>query len=467
MIELRYFQEDMIEEARVLLRRGVKRILFQAPTGSGKTVLGGHMLKTASDRGYNSWFICHRRELVKQSSATFNRFEIVHGIISAGFTGSRFRNVQVCGLQTLARRHRSLAEPGFIMWDEAHHIAASSWSDIHRAYPNAIHIGLSATPQRLDGTGLDSFFDEMIQGPSISELIEGGYLSDYKLYQPGNLNLAGVHQVAGDYNKKELTAAMNKSTITGDSLAHYIKLAMGKRAIMFEVSIQRSKDAVDAFNKAGIKAEHVDGDSDPTYRDQAMERFIRGETMVLSNVDLFGEGVDVPAVECLIDCAPTMSLTRTMQRWGRVLRPADGKTHAIILDHAGNSKDKKFGGQGHGLPDDDRDWSLHSKRKPKKAKDQDDVGVKTCPLCYSACRSNVQVCKHCNFVFPINQRQVAVVDGHLTEIDRMRIRQEKIKEQVGAESLEDLIRVGRLRGYKRPELWARHVYRARLSKRAE
>lgn len=457
-IELRYFQKDMLDEASAMLRRGVKTLLLQAPTGAGKTVLAGHMLKTASERNFSSWFICHRRELVKQSSSTFHRFGINHGIIAAGFDGNRFRPVQVCGLQTLIRRYRQMPPPGFVVWDEAHHIAAGSWAEIHRAFPNAVHIGLSATPQRLDGTGLGSFFSEIVYGPSIAQLIEDGFLSDYKLYRPGGLDLSGVHQVAGDYNKKELTDALNKSTITGDALSHYKKFATGRRAIMFEVSVQRSMEAVERFKAAGIPAEHVDGETDPAIRDAAMARFIAGTTLVLSNVDLFGEGVDVPAVEVLIDCAPTMSLSRCMQRWGRVLRPAPGKEYAVILDHAGNSKR-------HGLPDDEREWSLDGTRKAKKKSD-DDVSIKSCPMCFHVMRSHIMECKHCGHVFIPVAREIEQVDGTLTEIDREAVRQQQRAQQASATTLEELINIGRLRGYKRPELWARHVYRARQSRRA-
>lgn len=459
MIDLRYFQKDMLDEASALLRRGVKSLLLQAPTGAGKTVLAGHMLKTASERGFRSWFICHRRELVKQSSATFTRFQIPHGIVAAGFDSNRFRQVQVCGLQTLSRRYQQLAEPGFVVWDEAHHIAAGSWAEIHAAFPNAIHIGLSATPVRLDGTGLGGFFKEIVLGPSISTLIEDRFLSDYKLFQPsGSIDLGGVHQTGGDYNKKELNEALNKSTITGDAISHYLKLAKNKRAIMFEVSVERSMEAVARFKASGIPAEHVDGETDPAVRDAAMARFIAGETLVLSNVDLFGEGVDVPAVEVLIDCAPTMSLSRCMQRWGRVLRPAPGKTHAIILDHAGNTKR-------HGMPDDEREWSLEGRKKAKK-KNDGDVAIKQCPMCFTVMRSHVSECRHCGHVFVTIGRHIEQVEGSLQEVDRELMRKQQRIEQATASTLEDLIRIGTLRGYKRPELWARHVFRARQSKRA-
>lgn len=452
-IVLRPFQHDMLDAARSHLRSGVKSLLLQAPTGAGKTVLAGHMLKTAAGKGIPSWFVCHRRELIIQSSRTFARFGINHGIIAAGLPSNSLAQVQVCGVQTLARRFQRLPRPGFIVWDEAHHIAAGQWSAIHDAFPDSVHIGLSATPERLDGTGLNPWFSTIVPGPAVADLIRDGFLSDYRMYSTGGPSLDGVHQVAGDFNKRELDNAIEKSSITGDALAHYKKFAAGKRAVAFNVSIKRSMDLVAQFKAAGIPAEHVDGDTDPIIRDAALERFTRGETLLLSNVDLFGEGVDVPAIEVVIDCAPTMSITRCMQRWGRALRPAPGKTHAVILDHAGNVKR-------HGLPDDDREWTLDGRRKTKKPRDPDDISIKSCPSCFRVMRSQQQRCD-CGYTFTAKPREIEVVEGALAEIEKDQARRAVRREQGAAQTLEDLIKLGASRGYKNPRAWAIHVHKGR------
>jgi superfamily II DNA or RNA helicase len=187
---------------RQALRRS-RRVLVQLPTGGGKTVIGSKMLANATAKGHRSWFLLHRRELVKQSILTLTEAAALPiGIVAAGFPGNRHQPVQVCSIGTLARRLDMLPAPTLMLWDECHHLAAASWSAIMAKYPDAVHIGLSATPERLDGAGLESFFDEMVCGPSVRELIDAGRLCDYKLYAPQGADLSGVHTVAATTTRK-------------------------------------------------------------------------------------------------------------------------------------------------------------------------------------------------------------------------------------------------------------------------
>ena len=306
---------------------------------------------------------------------------------------------------------------------------------------------------RLDGTGLHQWFNTLIEGPCVSWLIERGFLSRYRLFAPSRPDLSGVGSRMGDFIKSETSKAMDRPSITGDAVAHYKKLASGERAMVFCSSIQHSQHVVAQFVAAGIPAEHVDGETGPSDRDAAMRRFDRGETLILSNVDLFGEGVDVPGAVVLIDLAPTQSLTRCLQRWGRVLRPAPGKTEAVILDHAGNATER------HGLPDDQREWSLEGSKK-RKNKDPDDVPVKQCPKCFTVVRTQVQTCR-CGHVWVAAPRVVEERGGDLQEVDPEVLRRQRSIEQGTARSLEDLIKLGFKRGYKNPRFWAEKVYNAR------
>lgn len=457
---LRGYQSDGLAEIRGHLKSGIRSVLWQMPTGAGKTASTAHMLGNASGRGKRAWFMCHRRELILQSHRAFKAGGVQHGIIAAGFDLAMRRPVQICSVGTVVRRLDRLEAPDLIVWDECHHLAAGTWAAIYARYPNAVHIGLSATPERLDGQGLAGFFQRMVKGPSVADLIRDGYLSPYRMFAPSSPDLSGVHSRMGDFVQREVAAVMDKPRVTGDVVAHYRRLAMGRRALMFAVSIETSHRLVAAFNAEGIPAAHVDGETPADQRDKAIERLKCGQLLVVSNVDLFGEGVDLPAVEALLDVAPTMSLTRVMQRWGRVLRMSPGKTDAVILDHAGNC-------QRHGLPDDVREWSLEGADRRKKAeRDPDDAPIKQCSKCYAISPAFLTACRECGVAFPIKVRRVEEVAGTLEEVEAATLRRKAAKEQAMAATPDALVELGRMRGYKDPDGWARHVWSARQRKRA-
>lgn len=454
-MQLRPYQNDIIAQARDLMREGVKSILIVAPTGSGKTALTASMLKTAASRGMSSWFIVHRRELIMQSSRAFNKIGLHHGVISSGFD-FRPSLTQICSIQTLVRRYESLPKPKLIVYDECHHLGASSWDHIYNQFSDAFHIGLTATPMRLDGKGLSKYFGRMVLGPSVSALIDGGYLSPYKLYAPQSIDLSSVGKSMGDYKKSDLTTVMEKPQIVGDILEHYRKYCDGKRTIIFCHSIEFSKRIVSLFRENGIEAAHIDGGGDSGFRDSTIERFSRGEIKVLSNVDLFGEGFDLPAIECVIQARPTMSTSLHLQQVGRSLRTYDGKTHAVIVDTVGNW-------ERHGLPDDDRDWVLtDDKITFSKSTKSDEQSVRVCKNCLAAQKSGPPMCQFCGYTFPVKKRKLEATDGDLVEIDPKVARRSRVVEQARSETFEDLVQLAKKRGYKRPFLWAKHVHNGRL-----
>lgn len=456
---LRDYQKKIIEETRELLRGGANNALLQSPTGSGKTALTARMMGTASSRGHRAWFIVHRRELIKQSIKTFDTVGLDHGVVAAGFQPDPRPLVQIGSVQTLARRANRLQPPRLIVWDECHHLAAKSWAAVYEAYPDAIHIGLSATPERLDGSGLDTYFQHLIKGPTVAELIAAGWLVPYRLYAPAAVDLSSVHTKLGDFVRGELAGAMDKPTITGDAIGHYKRYANGKRAVAFCVSIEHSRHVVASFNAAGIPAAHVDGETDPGERDATIQRFERGEILLLSNVDLFGEGFDLPAIECVILLRPTQSLTLFLQQCGRGLRTSPGKSECIILDHAGNSSR-------HGLPDDPHEWTLEGRKKKKSTTGQ--IPVKQCLRCFATVHAAASNCRYCGYLFLVEPRGVEEVAGELVEvpIDPVEMRIQRQKEQKRASTLEDLISLGKARGYKNPTGWATHVYEARQKRGA-
>lgn len=459
-MKLRPYQVDIINEARALMTSGNKSVIIQSPTGSGKTLLTADMLGAAADKGMTSWFVVHRRELIKQSMRTFADVGIPHGVVAAGFMGDPMHKIQIASVQTLARRHHRLRPPSLIVWDECHHVAAKSWSDIHAAFPKAYHIGLTATPERLDGKGLGKWFSAMVHGPAVTWLVERGFLVPYKLFAPSKIDLSDVRVRMGDYDKPGMILAVDKPKIIGDAIEHYQKHAPGKRAVVFCASIKHSKHVVNLFNEAGIPAAHVDGETDTIVRDEAVRRFERGEIKILSNVELFGEGFDLPALEVAILLRPTKSLGLYLQQVGRSLRPSpnSGKQAALILDHAGNC-------ERHGLPDEERAWSLAG-RAGSGGRDGTPVGIRTCPKCYAVQRPGSANCRFCGALLPVKSREIQEQEGELVEVDKDAMRRRQAKRQQGrADSLEDLVALGRERGYRRPFLWAKHVFNARQARR--
>lgn len=462
MIQLRDYQQDLIQKARQAVSDGVRRLIIQAPTGAGKTAMIANMLQGVSAKKNRAWFIVHRRELIEQSAETFDKVGLLYGIIAANFPQNLKHFIQIASVQSLARRLKTVGthpshHPQVLIWDECHHITAGTWSKIMEAQKQAIHIGLTATPHRLDGSGLDKHFDHLLLGPTIRELIDKGWLSDYKAYAPTHINLKGLHTRMGDYVRSELEHAMDKPTITGSAIREYKRHANHKPAIVFAASVKHSQKITEEFKQSGLSAYHLDGKTDLKTRKQTIKDFRQGHLKILSNVDLFSEGFDVPGVHCAILMRPTQSLSLYLQQIGRALRPAPGKTHAIILDHANNI-------QTHGMPCMHRQWSLEGRTKQNRNKITDtSLSVHICEKCCAALPSHQLKCPYCGNLRPIQHRKVEFEEGELEEIEKTQQFRKRMKEQAEAADFNSLVQLGKQRGYKSPYGWAKHIWRARQS----
>lgn len=458
MIILYDHQREVIEKTRNSLRKN-KRVLMQLPTGGGKTVIAAFIAQSAT---VPVWFICHRRELIYQTSMTFSSMGIRHGIISAGYAMDIGAKVQICAVDTLRNRIGKIsAKPGLVIWDEAHHLPAKTWSTIMDALYPSIQIGLSATPERTDGRGLGDHFDDMVIGPNTGWLIDNGFLSQYRYFAPSEPDTSGLHTKAGDYDNSESAALMSKSKIVGDVVRHYQVYARNTRAIGFAVNIDHSQMLVSHMKANGIRAAHLDGSTHKDIRRKTCIDLADGNLDVIWNVGLFGEGFDLSAqagrdvtIETVIQARPTQSAALFLQIVGRALRKKDYP--AIILDHAGNY-------HRHGMPDDNREWSLDSGKRSRK-KSENDVSIKTCPKCFAVLTKNAQKCTICGHPFSeLGPEPIMHQDGELAEI--MANRMHRKKEQGKAKSIDDLIALGVQRGYKNPVAWASHVYTARMQNR--
>lgn len=455
-ITLRPYQNTLIERTRANFIAGKTSQLLVLPTGGGKTMCFSYMASKAVEKGLRVWILAHRVELLEQISRTLSVFNVAHGMVAPGYMSDRHKPVQVASVFTMVRRMERYEEPDLIIVDEAHHaISDSTWGKVIKEYPKAKLLGVTATPIRLSGEGLGDLFQCMVQGPTMRELIDLQALSPYRLFAPAGVDLSGVHTRMGDYVRGELEAAVDKPSVTGDAVAHYKRLANGKRAVAFCVSVAHANHVAEQFRSENISAQAIDGSMERGLRQSLLKEFADGKIKVITSCDLISEGFDVPSIEAAIMLRPTQSLGLYLQQVGRALRIFEGKSEAIILDHAGNVRR-------HGLPDEERIWSLDGSAK-KKTQKKSEVPVKTCGSCFATVAAAATHCA-CGYEFPAVKREINHVDGELQEIDLVKAQREKRVEQGRAQTEEDLVAIGRARGMKRPEMWARHVLRARHAK---
>lgn len=433
-MQLRYYQQEIIEKTTELWNAGTQNVLGQLSTGGGKTVILSTLVK--QHNGY-SIVIAHRTELVSQLSLTLAKFGILHNIIAPKSTIREIvatHHVEhnrgfydptatcfIASVDTLIRLPNNT--PWFkrvtlLIVDEAHHVLKTNkWGKACNLFPNARGFFPTATPVRADGKGLgrrsDGLMDGIVIGIPMRQLINEGHLCDYKIYAPPNdLDLSNVHRSAsGDFSPVPLRSAVHKSKITGDIVEHYLRFAKGKRGVTFAVDIKAAADIALEFKLSDVPAEVVSSLTPPIQRQQIMRKFRDGELLQLVNVDILGEGVDVPAIEVVSMGRPTESYATFAQQFGRALRPLPGKTHAIIIDHVNNYVR-------HGLPDAPRRWSLEPKEKRSRGQPEDIIPLKTCLECLSVYTRFLRECPYCGHYNQPQQRNAPeFVDGDLLELD--------------------------------------------------
>lgn len=455
--DLRPYQLAAEHKTRSALARGRKRVTLYLPTGGGKTLTATSIITKAVAKGTKVVFLANRKQLISQTSAVLRRYGIDHGILQAENTCRLYEQVLVASIDTV--HVRGLPDDvGLIIIDECHGVAGSAkYRALLAKYNNVPVVGLTATPFAA-GMGkhypelAGALFQELVVGSTIKELIDEGYLVDCDIYAPSEPDLKGVKSAKGidgllDYNQSDIEAATDKPELIGDILTHWRKLANGKQTVVFATSIAHSKHIVEQFRSAGVGAEHIDYWADDDERAAILGRFARGEIMVLSNVALLSEGWDCPACEVMILARPTRSLIRFIQMVGRVLRPADGKTRALLLDHSGSTSRL-------GHPCDDLPLALDD-GKPKASasekKERAEPLPKACPSCSFMKPAKVHACPKCGFE-PERQSDVLVGDGELVKVDRKK----PIKRETGQWIYSQLLAYAETKGYKSG--WAFHKY---------
>lgn len=463
MITLREDQEDVRTKLRVALRSSSSVLAF-APTGFGKTVLASALIKLLFAAGKRTIFAVHRIDLIKQTAETFKKFGIPFSYIAAGHHYNPMHRVYIASILTLKNRLGKIPAD-YIFVDEAHLSAAAGWAAVAAHYKStgAKLIGLTGSPERLDGKPLGDVWDQMVMGPTVRWLIDNGHLSRYRAFAPkGVVDTYGLHTRKGEFVQAEIDALMEGKAVIAGAAKHWRAKADGLRTIAFCPSVARAKEYAEEFTALGIPSVALDAETPQEVRAQAFIDFADRKLLVIFNCALFCEGFDLAAqvnrdvtIECVMQLSPTQSLAKHLQQLGRGLRKKDYP--AILLDLVGNLERL-------GLPDDDREWSLEGRKKVQR-----EVKAITCEVCF-ATHPPAPVCPECGFVYPKKEaaggggRSIEEVEHEIEEIDIEARRKAAQREQAMAKTLPELVALATARGYRSPEKWAAHIFTARMTK---
>lgn len=430
MPELRPYQQQGLRDVAAAIRDGHRRILLVAPTGSGKSVMIAAMVRSVR----SALAIAHRQELIDQLHEHFTLPEpeglgLEAGVLMAkDAREDRSKPLQVASIQTLVRRPALDPPPQLVIIDESHHATSDAYQKVLGQYPGAICVAPSATPFRTDGRGLGSAgFTKIVVVTTPEKLIASGHLVPPRVFGVDPPDLSGIRKKAGDYDQVELAAAVIPAVgqvlrawerhARGDApgFVPYPFPGTGPQTLCFAVNIQHSRLLVEGFNVRGTPAEHVDAETPKDERKAIFARLRSGATRLVSNVGIVTEGFDCPAVECCLMARPTMSLGLYLQMIGRALRPYAGKTHALVVDCAGNV-------QRHGWPTRDlsAQYDLTANITTKGTRTP---GCRRCPECFAVWPATQPwPCPACKFMPKV--KQLRALDRHLEvrELKREEVR---------------------------------------------
>jgi superfamily II DNA or RNA helicase len=422
-LSLRPYQEDALSRLRGSLAQGKRRPLLVMPTGSGKTVVASKLIANAHAKRRKVMFVAPRRELIYQTSAKLSEVGVDHGIIMAGERGFAMHDVQVACIPTLHARafQRGLIDlpkADVVMVDEAHIGVGGMAQDLILKYAEmgAYVVGLTATPARTDGRGLGEIYDDLVLGPSVRELTDMGHLVPARYYVGVSADLAGVPVQLGEYQQTALAERVDQPKLVGDIVSNWARLARGRQTFVFAVNIAHSKHLADEFRAIGVRAEHIDGQTELDERKGIMARLRSGEIEVLVNCQVMTYGVDFPPVSAVVLACPTKSVSKYLQMVGRGLRTHPGKIDCLVLDHAMACHEL-------GFADDDFPWSLDGTEKVQERKERDKKEPKeiTCPACQYTFRAR-PVCPWCGHEMRSEHKHaIEVREAELREMERGKV----------------------------------------------
>lgn len=439
---LRDYQQDLYHKIFSSLKMGHRRPLVVAPCGAGKSYIFAEMIRHTKGEAL---VLTHRQELKQQHEELLRNLGIT--------------NARVAMVMTEANRLGQYPKPTLLVTDEAHLSRSNSWVKVIEYY-DTYTVGFTATPVRLDGKPLGDIFDAQIEGVDTRWLIEHKRLAPYEYYAPTLVDATGLRTIAGDYVASDLERLMNERAIYGNVIASYRKFAPGERTICYCVSVGHARATAEAFNSAGIRAEAISAGTPPNERRRIMEDFKAGRFLVLCNVGIISEGVSIDEVTCCMLLRPTESIALGIQQMMRCMRYLPGKT-AKIVDCCQNYLRV-------GLPDEPRVWSLDKPiSKRRLTDDNGNFYIRCCPECYMTFPT-APICPFCGTEYPLHSREIRAKQeielARITEEEVARVNEAKKKsriEQGRACTFEELIKLGKQRGYKNPAFWAAQVMRGR------
>lgn len=460
IISLRPYQGEVVEATRAALRAGKRRVLAYLPTGGGKTRVATAITQMTLAKSTGRVIVlANRKQLVHQFAAALRAAGLDVGIAQGENTTGLHHRVIVCSIDTVHARNYIFDDLSLILIDEAHAVAGSEkYRALLFRYNRVPCIGLSATPfarglgKPYPELGNKPLFEDLVVGATVQQLVDDGYLTDIEIYCPSAPDLTGAKtsrtpEGEQDFRQADIDEAADRPELVGDIIAHWLKLANGAKTICFASSIAHSKHIVEQFRAAGVAAEHLDCYMDDDTRADILTRFERGDFTILSNVALLSEGFDVPSTACMILARPTKSLTRFLQMVGRVLRPAEGKTHALLLDHSGSVE--RIGHPFDDLPLELCDGNPNKAGKQEREKPE----PKPCPSCKYVKPAGTRKCPKCNFE-PERQNDIEVRDGELQRLTRKKNAATRFEK---AATYAGLLQIAHERRYS--EKWAAHQYR--------
>jgi superfamily II DNA or RNA helicase len=401
-LALRDYQSSVLTATQQSFRTGHRRPLITLPCGAGKTVCFASMARSAQSRGKTVWFLVHRRELLDQTNETFDRFDIPLQSIYIGMVG------------TVANNIARFPKPDFIIFDEGHHASAATWRKISEAFPDAFITGLTATPCRLDGKPLGEVYDDLIIGATTRELIDSGYLAPYRYFAPAVADLSALKRRGSDYDATQAAQLLSERAVFGDVIRHYRDYADGLQAICYCSTVKHSERTAEEFRATGISAAHLDGETPTIERKRTIQAYRDKQIQVLCSCDLISEGLDISGCSCCMLLRPTQSLGLFIQQSMRCMRPEPNKT-AVILDFVNNYSR-------HGLPSDDREWSLTETVKAHSQYREDGMlYVRQCSVCYGTFKTGPSVCPYCGAVVTRTREEIKnIKEIKLSEIKQHR-----------------------------------------------